>query len=92
MSGFGVSIGDVIALCVLAKNIAISLKDSTGSSNQYLSTVARLRGLELALLHVQKCHDRLTNETQKAALGQVVAECKEIIDDFLCSIAQGCAR
>jgi hypothetical protein len=30
----------------------------------------------------------LTDETQKAALRQVVAECKEIIDDFLCNIAK----
>jgi hypothetical protein len=43
MGGFGVSIGDIIALCILAKDLVISLKDSTGSSNQYLNTIAGLR-------------------------------------------------
>jgi hypothetical protein len=88
MVGFGVSIGDVIALCTLAKNVVASLKDSAGSSNEYLRTMAGLRHLELVLLHVQRCLDILTEESHKAALGQIVSECKTIIDDFLGSLGK----
>jgi hypothetical protein len=88
MVGLGVSISDIIALCTLAKNVVTSLKDSTGSSNEYLRTIADLRYLELVLLHVQRCLDILTEESQKAALRQVVSECKTIIDDFLGSLGK----
>ena len=88
MVGLGVSIGDAIALSILAKDILTSLKDSTGSSEQYLGVISGLRSLELAFPQIQRCHDQLQNEAQKAELRQVVSECKKVIKDFLQGIAK----
>jgi hypothetical protein len=73
---FGFSTGDFITCINLAKDIIRALKDSKGSSREYLEVIAEFRGLEVALVHAKAQYNDTFQMAQKSALGQAVDECQ----------------
>ncbi len=64
------SVGDIIAVCLLAKDVVDALNDSRGSAADYRDIVQELAGLEKCLLHVD-----LLCRTQQRHDSEVMAIC-----------------
>ena len=83
MATFGFSAGDFVAGIGLVQDLIKALRDSKGSSKEYLELVAELRSLESALLEVKALDFAAEQQAQRAALRQAVIQCRESIDTFL---------
>ena len=82
-AAFGFSVGDFVNGINLVKDVIKALKDSTGSSKEYLELIAELRTLESALLNVKALYPQLQQNAQQAVLAQAVRDCQQSIDGFL---------
>jgi Fungal N-terminal domain of STAND proteins len=87
-AGFGFSVGDFISGIQLVRNLIKALKDSAGSSKEYLELIAELWSLESALVQVKAAYGEVQAPAQRVALGQAVQTCQQCIDDFLKSISK----
>ena len=78
-AAFGFSVGDFVNGINLVKDVIKALKDSTGSSKEYLELIAELRTLESALLdvkalypHSNKTHNRLCLPKQSVIANKIL--------------------
>jgi Fungal N-terminal domain of STAND proteins len=82
-SAFGFSVGDFVNAITLVTEVIGALKDSAGSSAQFVELMKELYGLEIALLYVKATAVQPDQEPQLAAIKQSAAQCQATIDHFL---------
>ena len=80
------SVGDIISLSILIKNIVNSLDDSRGSSVEYQATIRELWNLDRALLQIelifQSCEQTVELNALRATAGQCAEQCRECVTKF----------
>ncbi|KAF2088805.1 hypothetical protein K490DRAFT_38059 [Saccharata proteae CBS 121410] len=82
-ASFEFSAGDFIAgINILIESIN-AIKDSAGSSAQFIGLNRELYGLERALLEVNALEIDASQASQYAAIKQTVAHCQEAVDVFM---------
>lgn len=80
------SVGDIISVSLLIKDLLVALDDSRGSSDSYRAIIRELYTLDSALLHVDQL-SRTHNATAElhglcTTARQTVDRCRECIDKF----------
>lgn len=83
MLPFGFSASDFVAGINLVRELIKALKDTAGSSAEYIDLIQELYSLERALLEVNRLNLDESQHTQTLALKQAAAQCQHTIDDFL---------
>ena len=80
------SVGDIISLSILIKNLVKSLDDSRGSSAEYQDVVRELGNLDYALREVEKLSQSSEPTIRLIALSGTVndcaQQCRECIEKF----------
>lgn len=80
------SVGDIIAVCLLAKSIVEALDDSRGASAEYQGLITEIRSLECSLLEVELFTRSWTDAATAASLqyecSKLVNECRKTLQDF----------
>jgi hypothetical protein len=80
------SVGDIIAICLLAKDIARALDDSRGSSAEYQGLITEIRSLECSLLEVEMFtrtwRDTSTSSSLRHECCQLVNESRKTLEEF----------
>ena len=80
------SVGDIISLSILIKDIVNSLDDSRGSSVEYQATIRELWNLDQALLQIepifQSCEQTVELNALRATAGQCAEQCRECVTKF----------
>lgn len=80
------SVGDIIAVCQLAKSIYDALNSSRGSSIEYQGLSAVLRSVERALLEVElfirAWRDASTPDSLQRECSKLVNECRTTLEAF----------
>ncbi|RMZ71352.1 vegetative cell wall gp1 [Pyrenophora seminiperda CCB06] len=86
------SVGDIISVCLLVKDLVIALDKTRGSKAEYQATIRELWILDRALLEI----DLLTRQHGSGATPelrslcetakQAVSRCQELVSDFLARI------
>ena len=84
---FGFSAGDVIAVCILVKDIIKALDDAQGASAEYQQLSRELWSLDRALLEVEMLSRTCDTSVELNALSsttrRVVGQCRESMELFL---------
>jgi hypothetical protein len=87
---FGFSVGDVIAVSILIKDVFKALDNATGSAAEYQELCRELWSLDRALLEVELLSRSSDTSIELNALGHTVRrvadQCKECIEGFLAKI------
>ncbi|KAH9209390.1 hypothetical protein DL95DRAFT_526918 [Leptodontidium sp. 2 PMI_412] len=97
---FGFSAGDVIAVCILVKDVIKALDDIQGASAEYQQLSRELWSLDRALLEVEllsrTCDSTIELNALSHTTRRVVDQCKESMELFLrkvrtynCSLREG---
>lgn len=80
------SVGDIIAVCLLAKSIVEALDDSRGSSAEYQGLINELRSLECSLFEIESFTRSWADASTEVSLQQecskLVNECRKTLEDF----------
>ena len=71
------SVGDIISLCLLIKDLVKTLDSSRGSSAEYQAVIRELRSLDHALLEVEALIRSCQQTVQLNALTATVSQCAE---------------
>ena len=71
------SVGDIIALSLLIKNLAKSLDDSRGASAEYQTLTRELSSLEHALSRVEEVFTTFNRSSDLNTLDQIANQCVE---------------
>ena len=79
--GFGFSVGDFISALNLVGTVIDSLRTSGSSSTQYRSLISELYVLEDTLIRVKRLDH--TQNSERIALGQAAAYCRQTVDGFM---------
>lgn len=81
------SVGDIIAVCLLVKDLVDALDKSRGSKAEYRSLISELRTLERVLLHIDTfSRNNGANPGLRGILqtiGEAVAHCQGLVSEFL---------
>lgn len=84
---FGFSVGDMIAVSILIKDVFKALNDSTDASAEYWELCRELWSLDRALLEVelvsQTCDTSVELNALSHTVRRVASQCKECIEGFL---------
>ena len=80
--GFGFSAGDFIAALELVGTVIDALREAGGAGAQYRELINQLYILETALLKVKRVELDESQDGEKIALRQAVAQCQRTFDDF----------
>lgn len=80
---FGFAVGDFIAGIELVHDLIKALKESEGSSAEFIELMRELYSLERALLQVKALKLELAQESLLLPLEQAASQCQETIDQFL---------
>lgn len=84
---FGFSAGDVIAVCILFKDLIKALDDVQGASSEYQQVSRELWSLDRALLEVEMlsrtCDTSIELNALSCTTRRVVDQCKESMESFL---------
>jgi hypothetical protein len=78
------SVGDILSVCLIVKDLVAALDDSRGSSAEYREVIRELWGLDRALLEVDLLSRTCENTTEMTALFNTA---KKAADDCRQSIA-----
>lgn len=77
------SVGDIISVCLIVKDLVDALHEAHGSSAEYQSLTHELRLLERSLLHVDMlarvCANSIELNALNATIKQTVDACKESV-------------
>jgi hypothetical protein len=80
------SVGDIISVSLLVKELLIALNDSRGSSSEYQAVVRELYILDTALLQVEQHLRSRTTTPELYALyntaSQTVIKCRDAVEKF----------
>ena len=71
------SVGDIITLSLLIKNLAMSFDDSRGASAEYQAITRELSSLEHALLQVEEVFKAFNHSSNLSALDRTANQCVE---------------
>lgn len=86
---FGWSAGDVLAACILIKDVVNSLSEASGARSSFQALAKELLALERAFMQVHVyCQ---TQDNQAGACAPLLAStqaCKDVVDRFLASISK----
>ena len=86
------SVGDIISVCLVIKDLIKVLDDSRGSSNEYQAVIRELWSLDRAVLEVELLSRSCERTLELNALGQLARQsalqCKDCVEDFLARIAK----
>lgn len=81
------SVGDIISLCLLVKDVVKALDDSRGSSSEYQEVIRELWALERVLLEVElfwrTCEITVELNTLRETTCRTVDQCRRCIEGFL---------
>lgn len=77
---FGVSVGDLIAVEILIKNVVSALQSSLSSNHQAL--LFELNGLQRALNEIEHLRPDPHQETEMNAVKVAALTCQYRLDDF----------
>jgi hypothetical protein len=80
---FGFSVGDFIQAVYLVKDVVQALRESSGSSQEFIEIINRLYCLERALLDINNLQIGSEDFAQYIALHSTVALCRSSIDSFV---------
>jgi hypothetical protein len=84
------SLGDILQLCLLVKDLIVALDSSRGSSAEYQELIRELSALDHVLLEVEKLSRKCVGTAELNALQQTVKQaalqCHQPIQDFLIRI------
>lgn len=87
---FDFSVGDVIAVSILIKDVSKALDSATGSSAEYQELFRKLWSLDRALLEVEvlstSCDTSIELNALSHTVRRVAAQCEECIEGFLSKI------
>jgi hypothetical protein len=80
------SVGDIIAVCLIIKDLINALDDSRGSASAYQKVITDLRILERALLELDLLYRTCERTTEYIALAQTARqkalECRGLVVNF----------
>lgn len=80
------SVGDIISLCLLIKDLVKSLDNSRGSSAEYQAVIRELRSLDHALLEVavffRSCEQTVELNALRVAADECAEHCRTCISKF----------
>lgn len=80
------SVGDIISICLIVKDLVAALDDSRGSASEYREVIRELWGLDRALLEVDLLSRTHENTIELNALCKTAQEaaksCRECIEEF----------
>lgn len=80
------SVGDIISVCLLAKQVVEMLDKTRGASAQYQGIIAEIRALEMSLLEVEVFARKHKDNSQISLVINKIYEqayaCGKIIKDF----------
>ncbi len=80
------SVGDIISLSLLIKDLVKSLDDSRGSSAEYQAVIRELHSLDHALLEVEvlfrSCEQTVELNALRAAANECAEHCRTCISRF----------
>ncbi|KAK0103780.1 hypothetical protein ONS95_005782 [Cadophora gregata] len=83
---FGFSAGDVIAVCILVKDVIKALDDAQGASAEYRQLSRELWSLDRARLEVellsQTCGTSVELNALSSTTRRVVDQCRESMETF----------
>lgn len=86
------SVGDIISVSLLVKDVLVSLNDSKGSSAEYQEIVRELYILDRALLEIEQLSRQHASTPELMALcqtaGKAVSQCQNSVKTFLDRIAK----
>ena len=81
------SVGDIISICLLVKDLVEALNSSRGAAAEYQEITRELWGLERALLQVDLLSRTCNNSPELNALHETACrtaeDCRRCISDFL---------
>ena len=81
--GFGFSVGDFVGALSLVGTVIDSLRTSGSSSTQYRSLISELYVLEDALIRVKRVELDPSQTSERIALEQAAACCRQSVDGFM---------
>lgn len=87
-AAFGFSVGDFINGIKLVTDLVSALRDSQGSSSEFLELSSQLYGLEQALIFAKSLKFFEDEIAQFTALHLAIGRCRVTIDAFMNSIAK----
>jgi hypothetical protein len=80
------SVGDIISVCLLIKDLVIALDECRGSAKEYQHLMQDLRNLERVLLELDLLNKSCNDNADFVALGETAkrtsAECRALIEPF----------
>jgi hypothetical protein len=80
------SVGDIVSICLIVKDLVAALDDSRGSSTEYREVIRELWGLDRALLEVDLLSRTCDNTIELNALcmtaRQTAENCRHCIETF----------
>lgn len=86
------SVGDIIRVCLVIKDLVKVLDDSRGCSNEYQAVIRELWSLDRALLEVKLLSRSCQRTLELNPLGQLARQsalqCGNCVKDFLARIAK----
>jgi hypothetical protein len=84
------SLGDILSLCILVKDLVAALDNSRGSSADYQELIRELWTLDRALLEVgqlsQKCAANVELIALQRTVSKAALQCREPMEEFLLRI------
>jgi hypothetical protein len=84
------SLGDILQLCILVKDLITALDSSRGSSAEYQELIRELSALDRVLLEVEQLSWKCVGTAELNALQQTVKQatlqCRQPIQEFLTRI------
>lgn len=84
------SVGDIVSVCLLVKDLVKALDDSRGASAEYQGLIRELWALDRVLLEVdslcRRCPDSVQLNALKQTAGQIAYQCRDSITGFLTKI------
>ena len=84
------SVGDIISVCLIVKDLVDALDKSRGSATEYQEIIRELRCLDRSLLEVEKLSRELDISAELNALcvtaKHTVDKCRSSVDSFLAKV------
>lgn len=87
-AAFGFSVGDFINGIILVKDVITVLRESGGSSQEFIDVINRLYSLERTMLNIKTLQTGSDDLLQQVALLPIIALCQSSIDRFLKGIGK----
>jgi hypothetical protein len=80
------SVGDILSVCLIVKDLVAALDDSRGSSAEYREAIRELWGLDRALLEVdllsRTCESTIEMNALFSAAKKAAADCRTCVASF----------